>query len=63
MTYLPAVQGVPWGGGPDHHLCVVLVIIQREADLDSRVGNILVVQASLKVGQGSGAARRVWHHL
>ena len=50
------VDKLPGSGSPDDHFSRVLISIKGETDFDSWVRYILVVEASLKVGQGSGAA-------
>mmetsp|Transcript_6835 Transcript_6835/g.11799 ORF Transcript_6835/g.11799 Transcript_6835/m.11799 type:complete len:278 (-) Transcript_6835:300-1133(-) len=53
----------PGGGGPRHHGGVVLVVDEGERHHDGGVGDVLVVEAGLEVGEGRVAGRGVGHHL
>mmetsp|Transcript_17821 Transcript_17821/g.49841 ORF Transcript_17821/g.49841 Transcript_17821/m.49841 type:complete len:281 (+) Transcript_17821:1519-2361(+) len=53
----------PGGGGPGNHGGAFWVVVQREGDHHGGVADVLVVLASLKVGQRRGACGGVGHDL
>eukprot|EP00976_Prorocentrum_cordatum_P079673 1183654-Prorocentrum_minimum.AAC.3 len=59
LTYLKG----PGGGGPRHERRPVGVAHQREGHHHRRVGDVLVVQPRLEVGEGRVAGGGVGHHL